>query len=220
MSYLTRIRIGKTQAARAALGDSYAWHRALWTAFQGRDGERRDFLFRVDDQRDRFEALLLSPALPEAPLWGLWETKEIPETFLEHATYRFQLRANPTMRRNSDRRRLGIFQEPALRDWILRKAEQNGFGVRRETLVVSAPMTETFLRNGRRGKHVSVDFSGGLSVTDRGRFRDAFAMGIGSAKAFGFGMLVLAPVPAATSEASFGLSAAAPSKARSATECR
>jgi CRISPR system Cascade subunit CasE len=39
-----------------------------------------------------------------------------------------------------------------------------------------------------------VEFQGSLRVVDPNKFRSAFAQGIGSAKAFGFGMLVLAPI--------------------------
>ena len=194
MRFLTRIQIGKTQAARAKLSDSYAWHTALWAAFPGRDAEVRDFLFRVNDNLTHFQALLLSLEEPVPPPWGFWETTEIARTFLDHKTYRFQLKANPTMRRNNDRRRLGIYTEPRLREWILRKAGENGFGIVDGTLVVGAPIDQSFVRNGRRGKHTGVDFSGVLAVTDCDGFRHAFANGIGSAKAFGFGLLTLAPV--------------------------
>jgi len=194
MKFLTRIEIGKTQAARAKLSDSYAWHAALWSAFPGHDGEKRDFLFRVDDRRAHFQGLLLSWQEPVMPAWGSWEPKQIAPTFLDHGMYRFQLKANPTMRRNSDRRRLGIYAEPRLRDWVVRKAEGSGFEIADRTLVIGSPVAETFLRNGHRGKHVSVDFGGVLSVTDRERFRRAFAKGIGSAKAFGFGLLALVPI--------------------------
>ncbi len=193
MKYLTRIRIGKTQAARAKLSDSYAWHTALWTAFPSRDGHMRGFLFRVDDRRTCFEALLLSEDEPVAPQWGTWEPKQIAPSFLDHNAYRFQLRANPTMRRSSDRRRLGIYAEPRLREWMLRKAEGGGFRIADGTLGIGAPIDDTFIRSGRRGKHVAVDFSGALTVIDRETFRHAFGRGIGSAKAFGFGMLMLVP---------------------------
>ena len=41
-----------------------------------------------------------------------------------------------------------------------------------------------------------VEFCGVLEVTDRERFLQTFRGGVGSAKAFGFGMLVLAPLAA------------------------
>jgi CRISPR-associated protein Cas6/Cse3/CasE subtype I-E len=39
-----------------------------------------------------------------------------------------------------------------------------------------------------------IEFRGVLEVTDRARFFQTFRSGVGSAKAFGFGLLVLAPI--------------------------
>ncbi len=192
--YLTRITLGKSRAARLKLGDAYAWHQKLWEAFPGRDGERRDFLFRIDDAGRDFRVFLLSESKPLPPDWGCWELKEIATSFLEHGTYRFQLRANPTMRRNQDRRRIGVYQENKLGEWIERKAEQHGFELQKSSLFIGGPIDEFFRKKGRRGKHVSVDFQGILSVSDHKEFKETFRNGIGSAKAFGFGLLMLQPL--------------------------
>ncbi len=194
MKYLTRITLGRSQAACLNIADSYAWHRRLWEAFPGRDGESRDFLFRTDDIGRDLRVFLLSETAPVPPVWGHWEPRRIADSFLDHEAYRFQLRANPTMRRGSDGRRLAIYAEDRLREWILRKARQGGFDVQPESLVVGAPLDEYFFKNGRRGKHVSVDFQGLLTVENRRAFAAAFQAGIGAAKAFGFGLLMLQPV--------------------------
>jgi CRISPR system Cascade subunit CasE len=44
------------------------------------------------------------------------------------------------------------------------------------------------------GFHVGVRFQGVLEVTNREEFKKAFTQGIGSAKGFGFGMLVIQPL--------------------------
>lgn len=194
MSCLSRILVHKQEAAQADLRDSYAWHQALWKAFPGKDGQTRDFLFRIDAEHPDFRVLLLSREEPVAPTWGRWQTKPVANTFLEHETYRFQLKANPTMRRSADKRRLGIYAEDRLREWMARKAEQNGFAVAAETLLVGAPIEEAFVREKRRGKHLAVDFRGVLRVADRAAFKQAFHAGIGSAKSFGFGLLMLEPI--------------------------
>jgi CRISPR system Cascade subunit CasE len=53
---------------------------------------------------------------------------------------------------------------------------------------------EYFERSGQRGLHSAVEFQGVLTVTDPRQFHDAFLRGIGPAKAFGFGLLVIAPI--------------------------
>lgn len=194
MKYLTRIQMGKTEAAQNRFHDNYAWHRGLWEAFKGPDDNKREFLFRIDDCQAHFRVLLLSSKEPREQRWGKWQSKQIAPEFLEHHAYRFQLKANPTMRRNRDRRRLGIYAEPRLREWMNRKAASAGFEIVSGSLGVGAPVDQTFLKGKRQGKHVSVDFQGLLQVTERETFRSAFHQGIGSAKAFGFGMLMLRPV--------------------------
>jgi len=194
MNWLAQVLLSKREAAALRLRDAYAWHQAIWQAFPGRDGEKRDFLFRLDDRGSDFRVLVLSSTPPKPPGSGQWQVKTIPSSFLEHEAYRFQLKANPTMRRCADRRRIAIYAEDRLRSWMARKAETAGCRLQHETLVVGPPIDEKFRRNGKEGKHVSVDFQGVLRVMDRNRFKDGFQKGIGSAKAFGFGLLMLQPI--------------------------
>jgi CRISPR system Cascade subunit CasE len=53
---------------------------------------------------------------------------------------------------------------------------------------------EYFERQGVRGLHSAVEYHGVLTVTDPARFYETFTRGIGSGKAFGFGLLVIAPL--------------------------
>lgn len=192
--YLSRAFVHKQEAARQRLRDSYAWHIALWELFPGRKNRKREFLFRLDDLRTQFRLFVLSPERPVLPVWGTWETKTVAQDFLDHERYRFQIKANPTMRRKTDRRRIGIYAEPDLREWIIRKGENHGFVVEKESLGLSAPIEEVFVKNSRRGKHLSVDFQGMMQVSHREAFQNAFQKGIGPAKGFGFGLMMLEPV--------------------------
>jgi len=194
LMYLTLIQLHKRDAANKQLRDNYTWHQALWEAFPGRPDDNRDFLFRVDDKHPWFRVFLLSAIRPVPQSWGHWQTKQVAETFLNRRQYAFQLKANPTMRRCHDRRRVGICTEAGLRQWMLRKAEQHGFALDTESLVIGAPIEEIFTRGQQLGKHISVDFKGYLTVTDRNSFKAAFEKGIGPAKAFGFGLLMLQPI--------------------------
>lgn len=194
MGYLSQASLPVPAALRAGLGDGYAWHRAMWEGFPDRRDAQRNFLFRVDRHEAGFRALLLSDTPPAATELLAWRTKEVSEEFLGHAAYRFQLKANPTMRRNADRRRLAIFDDVRLRDWLSRKAAASGFTVDPGNLIVGAPMAETFVKGKRAGKHVAVDFEGVLRVVDRDAFAHAFYTGIGSAKGFGYGLLMLKPI--------------------------
>lgn len=200
--YLTRIRVSLLEAARRRFTDAYAWHRAVWEAFPAEAGTPRDFLLRVDRRGGQFELLVLSPRPPKLLPWGTWETKTIPERFFSFRRYAFSLRANPTQmrvvrkpdgNRRKNGRRTGIFKPHELRAWITRKLE--AAGCRLEQLAFDPPVREHFYRKGRRGTHLRVDFRGILRVVDRQAFRQAVQNGIGRARAFGFGMLLLRPLP-------------------------
>lgn len=200
MNWLTRLRVSPIEAARLRLVDTYAWHRTLWRAFPDQDGQQRGFLTRIDRRNGIIEALILSAIEPTPQSWGTWETKPVTPAFLEHDRYRFSLRANPTVKRvirkssgerKKNGRRTGIYGSKGLRQWMDQKADQAGFRV--GTLAFDPPLKEVFWRKGRKGTHVRVDFHGVLSVTDRATFKNAFAAGIGPARAFGFGMLLLQP---------------------------
>jgi len=201
MSYLSRVHVNKRAAARLRVRDAYAWHQVFWHAFPGKDGERRRFLFRVDDKHEVFRVLLLSPEPPVVPDWGDWEVKEVAHGFLAHHHYLFQVRANPTIKRvvqdaagerKKNGRRTGIYDPEGLQTWLSRKADQAGV----EILDCNAgpPMSSYFVKDGRRGKHIAVDFQGAMRVKDRAAFENTFRTGIGPAKAFGFGLLMLQPV--------------------------
>lgn len=200
MFFLSQVWIGKDEAARYRLYDCYAWHQAVWQAFPNMDKQPRSFLFRVDDKQDRFRVLLLSQTCPTAPKWGTWQTKEISPAFLSHDYYLFQLRANPTIKKTvfleedqkkKNGRRIGIYDESALQSWLSRKASSSGMELLE--ISVGSNTAQYFTRNGKRGKHDAVDFQGLLRVADRDAFAQAFFHGIGSAKTFGFGLLMLEP---------------------------
>ena len=201
MNYLTRISVTKMEAAGLLLKDHYDWHKKLWTAFPGVNGGTRPFLSRIDASGEGFQVLMLSSTPPERPPWGLWETKAVSPGFLDCERYRFSLRANPTVKRvvrddtgerKKNGRRTAIYDQKALADWLRNKARQSGFEL--ERFEADPPVQQSFIRKRKPGKHIRVDFRGVLRVTDRPLFQKAFQNGIGPAKAFGFGMLMLAPL--------------------------
>lgn len=212
MTYLMQITLDFSTAARLRLRDSYDWHQAIWKAFPGRNGEQRDFLTRLDQQREGFRLLLVSPVEPIRPEWcppDCWKTKPISESYFAHSRYRFQLCANPTRKvkafhpNGSERpngRREPLRKREELVAWIKRKGEQGGFAVEEETLRTYPRGREYFEKDGQRGLHSAVEFQGVLRVTDPDQFRETFTRGIGSAKAFGFGLLAVMPLAAGTTE--------------------
>lgn len=171
---------------------SYDWHRWIWRAFPGSPDKERDFLFRVDVRNRQARVLLLSKERPASVAGWAWETKTVDTTFLNQGNYRFQVRVNPTFRRASDHRRIAIIKEGDLREWISRKL--TAIGAQLLSVEIDNPREELFAKEGKRGKHITVDMRGVLSVTEKELFREGLCKGIGSAKGFGNGLLMLQPI--------------------------
>lgn len=212
--HLTQILVPYEDAVRLLrIRDTYDWHQRVWQAFGGRDGAPRDFLIRVDRKEEAYRVLILSRSVPAKPDWcptDCFGTKAIPDTFFEHPRYRFSLLANPTWKPVKDeqgnyiadakkRKRRAITKREDLIAWLQRKAEAGGFRINADSLRTIPRGREFFHKDGRsHGTHTAVEFQGELTVTDPAQFRATVAAGIGSAKAFGFGLLVLAPMSDST----------------------
>jgi CRISPR system Cascade subunit CasE len=208
MTYITQVTLDFATAVRHHLRDNYDWHQAVWKAFPGRDGEPRDFLTRLDHRREGFRLLIVSPVQPARPEWcpadeESWKTKPIPETYFTRAQYAFQLCANPTKKVSKELpngtltkngRRVPLNKREELVEWITRKGVQGGFAVEEATLRTISRGREYFNKQSQTGLHSAVEFQGVLAVTDPPKFHNTFTRGVGSAKAFGFGLLVIAPI--------------------------
>ena len=211
MSYLTQIRVDYERAVRQLqIRDSYDWHQRVWQAFKGRAGGPRDFLSRVDEADEAYRLLIVSPTAPTKPDWcptDCFQTKVIPADFFAPGRFRFSLLANPTRKVRGDKdgnrtkngRRLPITKREDLIAWMQRKGAAGGFDIGdRETLRTIPRPRSYFEKKGAHGVHYAVEFQGLLKVTDPAAFHATFTTGIGSAKAFGFGLLALAPISTAT----------------------
>jgi CRISPR system Cascade subunit CasE len=223
MSWLTQLHIPRQLAAegvvlqtgqRLRLLDTYDWHQAAWHCFPGRPAATRDFLTRLDQTPQGFRLLLVSTQPTARPDWcppEAWQSREIPDGYFGRTRYAFQLRANPTKKiidpnkpkvvgpdgrinRNKNARRIPLRQPADLVAWLERKAATGGFAVEADSLRLVPEGQEHFNRGREHGTHASVEFRGTLCVTDAAAFHRTFQTGLGSGKAFGFGLLVIAPV--------------------------
>lgn len=205
--HLTEIRVSYEDAVRLlCIRDTYDWHERAWQAFGGRDGAPRDFLTRVDRVEQSYRLLIVSATEPHKPDWcptGCFRTRMIPEPFFSRPRYRFSLLANPTRKlrvenpdgtRKKNGRRVPLSRREDLLAWLERKGQAGGFRPSLMSVRTIPRGREYFHKPGADGLHSAVEFNGVLEVTDPQLFRKTFATGIGSAKAFGFGLLVLAPI--------------------------
>ncbi len=181
-----------------------AQHRLIWTLFGDEPCARRDFLFREIGE-GRY--LIVSQRRPHAAseVWRV-ETKPYAPVFLEGTRCHFQLRANPVtaVRRSFGRRGrrrdvmgLAGVSQPAARNaaalaWLVARAETIGAGLQAEECEIAE--VRTLLVGPGVGRLRAVDFRGLLTVTDPARLHAAAIAGIGRAKAYGCGLLLLRPL--------------------------
>lgn len=163
------------------------------------------------------------PALPPWCPPEYFALKEISPLFLSHRHYAFDLWANPvrtvvqrgkngeTLFRDNGKRKCGkripLVDPQELRAWLVRKGEvrcresgsgrdvPGGFRIAEDKSLEISPMVEShFRKENRSAYHGGVRFRGILEVTDRESFQETYYAGVGGAKGFGFGLLLLAPV--------------------------
>lgn len=200
----------KSREARRDLNDVYEMHRTLMTAFPDKDdGGPGQVLWRLDNDRRSGTSCVLVQSEKE-PNWQSVslrasdylavdvreeippaQTKLLPEwKFHPGQCLSFRLRANPTVKREGKRH--GLLTEEDQTAWLIRKAGQAGFRVLSVSLTPERPH-ESGKGNGRQLKFVSTLFEGQLVITDPAEFiSKGIVSGIGSGKAFGFGLLSVA----------------------------
>jgi CRISPR system Cascade subunit CasE len=152
-----------------------------------------------------------------------FDLKEIAPSFLSHPYYVFDLKANPVkaliqraangqplLQANGKRKRgkrVPLVDPDELRAWLERKGEvrcrdaqtgvdiPGGFRLVSDRPLEISPMVEGhFRKKDQSAYHGGVQFRGTLEVTNRDHFIRSYQKGIGSAKGFGFGLLLLAPI--------------------------
>jgi len=137
---------------------------------------------------------------------------QLYQTFSIGKRLKFRLRANPTRRiaancpteeSNGHGKRVEIYDPIKQTEWLKRKATQHGFqliALRANQDVpnlIARPESKSI---GWRAPGQSpmkfgvVTFEGILEVSDPQQFKEALIKGVGSGKAYGFGLLSIAPV--------------------------
>jgi len=181
--------------------------------------EQFGVLYRVEQGNDNVRVLVQSLHVPDwsrlpagyvAHAVAVKSVREAYESIRNGMELLFRLRANP-VKRISDRnvtqderwrgKRVELRREEDQLDWLQRKGEAAGFrlvAVRTHPNVADVRLrdvagTVVGISGARRLTFASVLFDGRLRVADADLFRQALEAGIGSAKAFGFGLLSVAP---------------------------
>ncbi|GLW59744.1 type I-E CRISPR-associated protein Cas6/Cse3/CasE [Hydrogenophilus thermoluteolus] len=218
--YLTRLTLldhPDLKAIVQQLGDAYREHQMLWRLFDPAPDTKRDFLYRRDVHLGRPRYFILSRRPPVNPL-GLWHIdppKPFEPKLQAGQKLAFLLRANPVVRRDRERhdivmdkkKRIGWKSLPpeerpplpelihrAGLDWLSGQGKRHGFNIDHGAVRVDGYCQHHTRRGGHAIHFSTLDFTGLLTVTDPELFRKALFQGIGPAKAFGCGLLLVRKV--------------------------
>lgn len=184
-----------------ACRNPYEWHRAIWKLFPAKaEEDNRDFLFACIDRRPgkNISAILLSNEKPERQsseeIALVDESKSLADlSFKVGQVIRFRLTANPTKvltEQNAEKRkiRVPLIKEEQQVGWLKRKFDCIASI---ESVVIQNETPLYFNRKGKGGKVVPVNFEGILKVIDSEKFKEDYFSGIGPAKAFGCGLMLV-----------------------------
>ena len=212
---LTRVPLDLTRSGtRRKLASEQVMHAVIAAATDA--GAERRVLWRIDGGAALRTLYIVSPGVPDTS--RLSQELLVDEDTIDSPDYqplldslsngqefRFRLRANPIInkyREGRDQRsaRVPLVGLEAQLGWLERQAERHGFELARsrmgqpEVLLHDTENMQFSKQNGRIVTIRAVVFEGILKVTDAELFRSALVSGIGPAKAYGCGLLTLAPV--------------------------
>lgn len=211
-------RVKPEQLVGLACGDGYKEHQALWRLFASDPDAERDFLFRRDELYPGVRYFVVSQREPQ-DRDGIWliETKPYAPSVDEGQQLAFSLRLNPVVKRKGEdgksrrhdvvmdaKRRAGyqsqarserepetaIAQQAGL-EWLRSRAASHGFSIGEKGLCVEGYRQHRSPKRGNQISYSSMDFAGVLKVEDLGLFAESLQNGIGPAKAFGCGLLLV-----------------------------
>jgi len=213
--------INAVRLAQEVCVNGYLEHQHLWRLFEDDPDAKRDFLFRREYPSGGFPRFyLLSNRQPQHDE-GVWhiETKEYDPAIRNGQRLSFTLRVNPVVTRRdkngrqqrhdvvmdlkhrtgyqklpkSERPPFVSLIEEAGQKWLQSRAKKNGFSFIDKEIRVDGYNQHQVLKKGRGNpiRYCTLDYVGLLTVEDVDLFKQVLIQGIGSAKAFGCGLLLV-----------------------------
>jgi len=205
-----------------AMGSEYQAHHMVWDLFTDGPERERDFLYRVEDV-DGLPTIYAACRREPVNRGGMWtiETKPYDPILRSGQQLAFVLRANPVRTKCDEKgkhHRHDVVMEAKTRlkqqgrsreewppepeivgqagfAWLATRGEANGFSVAEGDVRADGYTQRRFRK--RKGRHdislSTIDYTGILTVTDPDLFKVALFGGIGTAKGFGCGLMMVRP---------------------------
>ncbi len=218
---ISRVRLRSDAAEKKEFWEhvdsAYHTHSLIWDLFTDGPERKRDFIYRQDAVHGLPAFFCVSKRAPNDRK-GIWivEPKPYAPVVKKDQVFSFVLRANPIRAKRDDEHKqhrhdvvmeaktrlkekqgglpleADIVQEAGF-VWLAQKGEANGFSIRGEDIRADSYLQHRFKKT--KGNHEirisTIDFTGLLTVTDPDAFIRALFAGIGPAKGFGCGMMMI-----------------------------
>ncbi|GIJ52215.1 type I-E CRISPR-associated protein Cas6/Cse3/CasE [Virgisporangium aliadipatigenens] len=218
--FLTRFTVDPNRrGARKLLASPQAMHAAVRAAFttpedHDRPGART--LWRLDaTTAETLYLYIVSPGQPDlahlvtqaghtsGEAWATRPYQGLLDSLKPGQRWAFRLTANPAHsgRKTAEAKetqRFGLLRPAEQQQWLADRAERCGFALAPQTdgqpnLTVHRRQTLSFRRGAGTVTLTVATFDGILDITDAQAFRKTLTAGIGHAKAYGCGLLTIAP---------------------------
>jgi CRISPR system Cascade subunit CasE len=209
--WISRITLNRERFSKLtiqSINDLYDEHKLIWQFFVDQQSGTRPFLFRRVDQTTFIMVSKVSPINQSNGLWVL-ESKKYDPVLQIGKQLRFTLRVNPVVthlncKKKHDvkmdllfqKRKLGVVRETAqellqtsVTNWLTKRQSIHGFEVIEELINV-----DEYLQHRIKPIKIPIstcNISGKLVVTNPDTFKNLLFSGIGKAKGFGCGLMLI-----------------------------
>ena len=213
--YLSKISLKESSESCEIFRNLYTLHKAIWGLFDNNADDKRDFLYRLEYGGRRPVLYAVSARKPvDSAIWHV-ETKSYEPVITNGMRLEFKLTANPVRAKRDgqkkqhrhdvimdakkaidkesddvDRSLAGLVQEEGCK-WLMERAVRYGFALKIGDVRADGYQQRRLFKEKRKISFSTVDFNGILIVHDRRLFVEALCKGIGHAKGFGCGMMMI-----------------------------
>lgn len=175
----------------------YEIHRHLWRLFPDMPEDKRSFLYKVSYGKNDEPLRILMQSLNEPSTAEnvkgcvLLRKKVFNPVLKKEDRLHFVLCVNPTKQLLKERCRVPLIDEDQLINWLKKKLEN---AASLENAEITEKRNLYFRKDGKAGKIITTSFSGQIRVDDPISMRTILEQGIGRAKAFGCGLMLVSRV--------------------------
>lgn len=197
--------------------EGYQTHQLVWQLFSHSPTQERDFIYRQEFREGLPLIYVVSAQEPQEHANWQIETKDYRPQLSAGQRLAFMVRVNPVIKKRDPAKKhadkhdivmdlkkrlpkanwpaLGELVQQAGIEWLTKQSVAHGFHFKPEAISVEGYQQLTLPHRGQSGIQLStLEFTGVLNVTDAEKFVQMLYQGLGSAKAFGCGLMLVRKV--------------------------